>query len=607
MSKEVIRPEQFCTTKNKQIVDNEDIALNKELSDQLGALYEGMFDTFKQGKIVTGNVVRIDSDGVLVDINYKSRGLIPKNEFGEHELKKLGQNESIEVLIDNLENPEGNVVLSYEKAKAAKAWTKIVEMYDKNEPVQGVVVNKVKGGLSVDIGVQAFLPGSQVDLQRVLDFDQYVGQTITASILKINPKRGNVIISRRKYLSEQREETRKEVLGKLQVNDVIQGVVKNITNYGVFIDVGGVDGLLHVTDMTWGRISHPSELVKLGDTITVKVLSFDQSNEKISLGLKQLSDDPWVDIEDKVQVGKRVVGTIASIVEYGLFVEIAPNIEGLVHISEVSWTDRINNLAEKFKVGQKVEVFIVSINKENRRISLSIKQLSLDPWETIDQKFKLGQKISGTISNMTDFGVFVQLVPGIDGLIHVSDLSWKEHIKDPRNHYHIGQEIEAIILTIDKESKKIALGIKQLERDPWSQVNEIYHVGNIVEGEVSKITNFGAFVKLQDGIEGLMHNSNLDEDKLAEDLFKVGTKRKFRIINISKEERKIALDIRLEEKITEDMITKEEAKSTSESTSTPPTPPVETKSSLQIALESAIGKQKTDEAKEEEKKETDKE
>lgn len=547
MAKECIRSEQFAHSKSKSLPE-QDLILTPEQEQEVADLYAGMFDNFRQGKIVTGTIMRVDSDGALVNIDYKSHGLIPRYEFGAHEFKTLKEGQEIEVLLETLENTEGAVVLSYEQAKAMRAWDAIVKLFEEGNPVEGVVTHKVKGGLSVDIGVPAFLPGSQIDLQRVLDFDQYVGQTITANILKINRKRGNVIISRRKYLSTQRSDARRKILDTLQEGQVLQGVVKNITNYGVFVDIGGVDGLLHIIDMTWGRIAHPSEMVKIGDTVTVKVLSFDKEHEKISLGLKQLTDNPWAEIDASLKVGERIKGVISSITEYGLFVEVAPGIEGLVHISEISWTDRITNLRNRFVVGQTIDVYIVSIDKVHRRMSLSIKQLDKSPWEAVDQEFKVGQRIAGKISNIVDFGIFVQLLPGIDGLVRVSDLSWTEHIDHPANRYKVGQEVEAVVLAIDKEHKRISLGIKQLQSDPWSTADVDYPVGSIIEGEVSKITNFGAFVRLSTGIEGLVHNTTLQEDtgKKAEDLLKVGQKEQLRVINVNKDEHKLGLTTRLE-------------------------------------------------------------
>jgi small subunit ribosomal protein S1 len=584
MAKEVIRPDQFAQVQNKVIAQDADLVLNDEQRQELSDLYEGIFNDFQTGKIIKGSVIQVDPEGVLIDIDFKSHGLIPKYEFGEHELKSLKPGAEIEVMIDTLESADGSVVLSYEKAKAQRAWDDIMKYYEEDRPVHGVVTHKVKGGLSVDIGIPAFLPGSQIDLQRVIDFDQFVGQTIPAKIIKINQKRGNVIISRRKYLSDLRSEARKKIIGTLAENQVIQGVVKNITNYGVFIDIGGLDGLLHITDMTWGRIAHPSELVKIGDTITVKVLSFDKENEKISLGLKQLQENPWKAVES-LEVGKRIKGKISSITDYGLFVEVAKDIEGLVHISEISWTDRISDLHKRFKVGDEIEVLIVSMDKENRRMSLSIKQLDKNPWESIQEQFKVGDKVKGKISNITDFGIFVQILPGIDGLVHISDLSWTEHIDHPRDRYEVGEEVETVILGIDKDSKKISLGIKQLAQDPWETVEADYPLQSIVEGEISKITNFGAFVKLPSGIEGLAHNTALAEEqgKKAEELFKVGEVHKFRVSNINKKERKLALSIKLEE-----TAPTQEAKPKKTAPKKEKSEPSKVRGSLQIALEGAM-------------------
>ena len=547
MSKELLKPQQF--RKVETAFDNEAFQLNEEQKGELSALYEGALDRFRPGNIIKGTVIKASADGVLVDIDYKSDGLIPVYEFTEHELKRLVPGSEIEIILDELENNDGNVMLSYEKAKAMKAWDAIIKLFEENKPVEGIVTHKVKGGLSVDIGIPAFLPGSQVDIQRVTDFDHFVGQSIAASIIKINQKRGNVIISRRKYLNEQRAEVRKKVLESLQPGQIIQGTVKNITNYGVFIDIGGLDGLLHITDMTWGRIAHPSELVKIGDAITVKVLSFDKVNEKISLGMKQLSHNPWEGIAPEIQVGSRIQGTISSITDYGLFVEIQPGVEGLVHISEISWTDRITDLHKHFKVGQNIEVLVVSLDKENRRMSLSIKQLEKNPWDAISEQYDVGQKIKGKVSNVTEFGIFVQLAPGIDGLVHISDFSWTEHIEHPADRYKKGDEVEAVIIGINKQNKKISLGIKQLTPNPWEEIEKKYPIGSIVEGEVSKITNFGAFIKLPTGIEGLVHISELSGNNVekVEDILKVGQKANFKVIKVNQEEHKLGLSLKTEE------------------------------------------------------------
>ena len=545
MAKELLRPELFCKV-NKIIVD-EDLKLAPEQIKELSALYEATVAQLKPGQLITGKIVKADSGGVVVDISYKSDGVIPRYEFSDHELKSFKPGDDIEVLLDELESIEGNVVVSYEKAKAQKAWERILKLFEDGKPVEGMVTHKVKGGLSVDIGIPAFLPGSQVDLQRVMDFDKFVGQPITAEIIKINKKRGNVIISRRKLLAEKRDVARKQILETIGEGSIIQGIVKNITNYGVFIDIGGVDGLLHITDMTWGRISHPSEVVKISDTVSVKVLSIDKDNNKISLGMKQLTDNPWEKLPETIVAGSTIKGKISSITDYGLFVEVTPGVEGLIHISEVSWTDRIKDLTKHFKVGEQVEANVVTVDAPNRRMSLSIKQMHGNPWETAAEKFKVGDRIKGKISNITDFGIFIQLLPGVDGLAHVSDLSWTEHIEHPKDRYQAGQDVEAQVLSVDKDNKKISLGIKQLGIDPWDKIEKEHPVNSLLDGVVAKITNFGAFVKIPSGIEGLAHASGFG-DKKVEDVLKVGEKRQFRVTNINKDERKIGLSTDLEGK-----------------------------------------------------------
>jgi len=547
MSKELLKAKQFA--KAEAIWADESFQMSKEQLDELNQLYEGTLSAYKPNSLITGKVVTVTADGVLVDINFKSDGLIPLYEFTDLDLKKFTPGTEIEVILDELENADGLVVLSYEKAKAARAWATIMKLFDEGKTVEGIVTHKVKGGLNVDIGIPAFLPGSQVDVQRVTNFDDFLGQTITAYIIKVNQKRGNVIISRRKFLGEQRAEVRKKVLDTLSVGQVIQGSVKNITNYGVFIDIGGVDGLLHITDMTWGRISHPSEVVRIGDTVTVRVLALDPINEKISLGMKQLQGNPWENLPADVTIGSRVKGTISSITDYGLFIEVAKGVEGLAHISEISWTDRISDLHKHYKVGDVIEALVVSLDKENRRMSLSIKQLEKNPLDMVAEQFTVGQKIKGVVSNVTDFGVFVQLVPGVDGLVHVSDLSWTEHIKHPADLFKKGDTVEAIITDINKQKRKVSLGIKQLTENPWDLIEQKYPVGTLVEGEVTKIADFGAFIKLENGIEGLVHISELSNDAVnkVEDILQVGTKHSFRVIKVSKDEQKLGLSLKSED------------------------------------------------------------
>ena len=546
MAKELLKPQQFA--KAEHIWDEADYRMSKEEEQALAQLYEGTFSPYKRGSIITGTVLSISSDGVLIDINFKSEGLIPLHEFGEHELKRLAPTSKLDVMLDEFENPDGNILVSYQKAKALKAWEALMKLYSESKPVEGIVLHKVKGGLSVDIGVPAFLPGSQVDVQRVNDFDHYVGQTIMAYILKVNPRRGNVIISRRKYLNEQRSEVRKKILESLEVGQVIQGMVKNITNYGAFIDIGGVDGLLHITDMTWGRIAHPTELLRIGDTITVKVLSFDKVNEKISLGLKQLETNPWETVSNSIAIGSKIKGVISSITDYGLFVEVAKGVEGLVHISEISWSDRITDLHRHFKVGQEIEAVVVSLDKDNRRMSLSIKQLEKNPWDTIAEQFAVGQKLTGKITNITDFGLFVQIIPGVDGLVHISDISWTEHIKNPGDLYTKGQDVDVVITDINKAKEKISLSIKHLSENPWENLEQQYPVGSSVEGEITRVGDSGAFVRLPSGIEGFIHMSEVPGDRSAkmEDLVKVGQHASFRVIKVNQEEHKVGLSLRPE-------------------------------------------------------------
>ncbi len=585
----------------------EEFQLSDTQQNELNQLYEDISNKFQVGKVITGKIINKDGSGVLVGIDYKSDGLIPNYEFTHYELQELAPNSEIDVLLDRLEDENGVVVLSYQKAKALKAWNSITDLAAEDKPVRGVVTHKVKGGLSVDVGIPAFLPGSQIDVQRVTDFDQFVGQEVVCKILKVNKKRGNIIISRRKYIEEQRFEDKKKALETIAEDQVLQGAVKNITSYGVFVDVGGIDGLLHITDMSWGRISHPSELVKIGDTITVKVISFDKMHEKISLGMKQLSENPWEQVEEKYPIGQKVEGRVSSIADYGLFIEVEKGVEGLIHISEISWTERINNLSKHYAIGDKLEAVVVALDKDNRRMSLSIKQLQEDPWKAVAEKFNVGDIITGTISNITDFGLFVQVFDGVDGLIHISDISWTDHVTHPSERYKKSDELKAIILAIDVANRKISLGIKQLEKDPWEDIASQYSIGSMVEGTVSKITTFGAFVKLPTGIEGLVHISELSDKEISkvEDILKVGETKEFRVIKVSPEERKLGLSLKPEKKQTPaeetpKAVEKAEAKETKKPHLKKPEQfkqPKSPKSSLQQALEEHIQKQNDKESK----------
>lgn len=527
---------------NLELIEDEFTLTPKEESE-LSSLYNEHGVSFSAGQLFTGTVLSKSNSGLVVDVAYKSYGTLPNHEFNSQELAELEVGSKIEVLIDRLEDANGQVVLSYQKAKSMKAWDRIVELAKEDKPATGVVVGKVKGGLSVDIGIPAFLPGSQVDIQRLTDFDQFLGQEVVCKILKINKKRGNVIISRRRFMEEERQANKSKVMATITEGQVMQGVAKNITNYGVFVDIGGVDGLLHITDLSWGRVNHPSEILSIGEKITVQVIGLDKEHEKISLGMKQLSENPWNNIEEKYPLETKLTGRISSITDYGLFVEVAPGIEGLVHISEVSWTERISNLQRHYQVNQDVEVVVVALDKSNRRMSLSIKQLSQDPWLSITSKHNVGDKVSGKVSNITDFGVFIELSNGIDGLVHVSDISWTDHISHTSDHFKKGDAVDAVILAMDTDNKKISLGIKQLSQDPWLSVENIFPIGTVTSGEVSKLTSFGAFIRLDSGIEGLIHISELPE-KEGEEALKPGDTVECKVIKVNSDERKLGLSIK---------------------------------------------------------------
>ena len=554
------KPDEFSISPllNTELLE-EEFKLSKEELEGLDTLFTDTLQNFEVGKIIEGKIVNKENNGVIVSIDYKSDGFIPQYEFSEIEYRKVNVDDKVEVILDRVEDEYGNVVLSYQKAKEIRAWEKIAILAENDEPVTGIVLHKVKGGLSVDIGIPAFLPGSQVDTQRITNFDQFVGREVTGKILKVNKKRGNVIISRRKYLEEQRVEDKKKALEVLEEGQIIPGIVKNITNYGVFVDVGGIDGLLHITDMSWGRIAHPSEMVNIGDEITVKVLSFDKDHEKISLGIKQLSPNPWEEIDKKYPVDETIKGRISSITDYGLFVEVEKGVEGLVHISEISWTERISNLSKYYAVGDEIDVKVVALDKDNRRMSLSVKQLGQDPWKEVGNKFKVGDKIKGKITNITDFGIFVQLLQGVDGLVHISDISWTSHLNHPSEKYKKGDDVEASILAIDSDNKKVSLGIKQLDKDPWEKVEEKHTVGSEIEGTVSKITNFGAFIRLDSGIEGLIHISEVSDENIEkiEDILKIGEKKKFKVIKVNESEHKLGLSLRTSSKPKENKHKKE--------------------------------------------------
>jgi small subunit ribosomal protein S1 len=510
-------------------------------------LYEESFKRFAEGEVVTGRIISIDKDHVLVDIGYKSEGQIRLSEFRDEEGNITAEmGDSVEVMVEWWDDEEERVVLSKEKAANIKTWDAIKKSYDEDGTVEGVISSRVKGGFSVDIGVQAFLPGSQADLRPIRNLDELVGKTFEFKILKYNRKRSNIVLSRRAILEKEREEKRSTTLESIHEGKIVEGIVKNITDYGVFIDLGGVDGLLHITDISWGRVKHPSELFAVGDTITVKILSFDLEKERVSLGMKQLTTDPWSVAAEKYAVGSKVTGVVVSLTDYGAFVELEEGIEGLIHVSEMSWTRKIRHPSKVVSVGEEVEAVVLDIKPDSRRISLGMKQVVPNPWDVIAEKYPVGTTIEGKIKNITDFGLFIGIDEGIDGLVHISDISWIKRIKHPSELYKKGDMVQAIVLDIEKESERFSLGIKQLQDDPWKTVAERYQVGKEITGTVTNLTDFGVFVELEEGIEGLVHVSEISKEKIKTPvgMFNVGDVITARVMNINSDERRIGLSIK---------------------------------------------------------------
>ena len=513
---------------------------------------ESMEDWFKrgvgdieEGEVVRGRVVEVRDSEVLVDIGYKSEGTIAIEEFRHAgTLPKVG--EEIEVYLESKEDSEGLIVLSKDKADKIKVWDAISKSHDSGTPVEGKVVEVVKGGLSVDVGVRAFLPGSQVYLRPVKNLASMLGQIIRAKVIKLNRRRGNVVLSRRAVLEEEREEKRKHTLSVLSEGMVLTGAVKNITDYGAFIDLGGIDGLLHVTDMSWGRVGHPSEIFQIGDQVEVVVLHFDRETGRVSLGYKQKSSDPWAIVDARFPVGAKVQGRVVSLTNYGAFIELEPGVEGLVHVSEMSWTRRVRHPSKIVNVGDMVDVLVLDVNKATKRISLGMKQVEADPWATIDERYKPGERVQGKVRNLTDFGAFVELEPGVDGLLHISDMSWTRNIGHPSELLKKGQPIETQILNVDKDNKRISLGIKQIQPDPWESVTQRYPMGSRVTGKIVRLTDFGAFVELEPGVDGLLHVSQMSHRPIAapSDLVNVGDELTLLVIRVDPNERRIGLSLK---------------------------------------------------------------
>ena len=499
---------------------------------------------FKEGSIVKGHILEVRPREVLVDIGYKSEGVIPTSEFEDTDSFQVG--DEVEVLLERLEDDQGMVKLSKEKAAHKQNWDKIVKVFQGDGLIKGKVKAVVKGGLTVNIGVEAFLPGSQIDIIPPKDLTQFVGNTYDFKIVKINDDRKNVVLSRREIIEQERSEKRQKFLESVKVGDTVTGTVKNLTDFGAFIDLDGMDGLLHITDMTWGRLGHPSEMLKVGQELEVQVLDINREKERVSLGLKQTQKNPWDKIEERFPTGTKVKGKITNLVPYGAFVEIEEGVEGLIHVSELSWTKRIARPSDVLTLGQEVEAQVLGVNKEEQKISLGVRQLEPNPWDEIEHRYMIGKQVKGKVRNLTPYGAFVELEEGIDGMVHVSDMSWTRKINHPSEMLKKGDDIEAVVIDIDKQNQRISLGVKQLEDDPWKIIDQRYKIGDLVQGKVTKLASFGAFVQLADDIDGLVHISQLSEDRVekVKDVLKVGQDVEARVIKVDKTERRIGLSVK---------------------------------------------------------------
>lgn len=515
--------------------------------NEFEALFEESLRTVKPGGVVKGRVVGITSTHVLIDVGYKSEGQIPVQEFMDRQGNvqvKVG--DDVDVYFDSSEGDNGGIVLSRQRAESMKVWEKIEKAFNEGEGIQGHIIGKVKGGFKVDVGVPAFLPGSHVDIRPSRNLDRFIGTTDRFAVVKYNRARGNVVVSRRALLEKERNSLKQEILKVLEEGVILEGTVKNITGYGAFVDLGGIDGILHISDMSWGRISHPSEIVQVGDKIKVVVLKFDPEKERISLGMKQLTPDPWQTVAEKYALGSRIQGKVISLMDYGAFVELESGIEGLIHISEMSWTRKIAHPSKLLQVGQTVEVVVLNVDPGHRRISLGLKQVMANPWEEAKEKYPVGSVVKGPVRNVTDFGIFVGIEEGIDGLVHISDLHWTKKIKHPSELYKKGDMVEATVLGVNVENARFSLGIKQLTTDPWKIIAQRYPVGSKVKGQVTSVPDFGVFVRIEEGVEGLIHVSQVSSERVDKpsSLFKVGDSVEAEVINIDPAERKIGLSIR---------------------------------------------------------------
>ncbi|MEE9584022.1 MAG: 30S ribosomal protein S1 [Candidatus Brocadiales bacterium] len=541
--------------------DIDETEVEREIEEAVGGrqqedmekIYADSIKHFEVGSILKGKVLALVPSDVIIDCGYKSEGVIPNDEFDN--LPELQVGDDVEVLLEAVEDDSGLIKLSKRKADRIRGWEKIITKYKEGDVVTGCVIRKIKGGLLVDLGIPVFLPASQIDIKPPGDIAAYIGKSLTCKILKIDEARQNIVVSRRRLLEEEREELKLALLEEINVGDTRKGMVKNIADFGAFVDLGGLDGLLHITDMSWGRISHPSEIVAIGQEIEVKILGIDKEKEKIALGLKQKTESPWAKVDEQYPVGAKVAGEVVNIMPYGAFVKLEDGIEGLVHVSEMSWTRRVNHPSEMAGIGDTVDVLILKVNKEKQEISLSMKQTEENPWDHIEEKYPPGKKITGTVRNLANYGAFVEIEEGIDGLLHVSDISWSQKITHPVEVLKKGDTIEAIVLSVDKEKKRVALGIKQLEGDPWeNDIPNKYQVGSIAKGKITKLTNFGAFVELEKGIEGLLHVSEMSDKRVSDPqgIVSIGDEIEVKIIRLDAPARKLGLSIKQISKTTQE-------------------------------------------------------
>ena len=524
------------------------VEVDDEVEDEedFEALYEASIKDLREREVVSGTVIGINDEGVLVDVGYKSEGLIPRKQFCDEEGELTVEvGDSVEVFLEKKEDSEGLIYLSKEKADKMKVWNDIGSAFESNEPILGKIISKIKGGLTVDIGVKAFLPGSQVDVRPIRNLDRLVGEEFFFKIIKFNPRRGNVVLSRRVLLEQERESKKEETLKVLEEGSVMEGVVKNITDYGAFIDLGGIDGLLHITDLSWGRMQHPTEILAVAEKVNVKILKFDRERERVSLGMKQLSEDPWETVPVKYPIGEIIKGEIVSITDYGAFVRLEDGVEGLVHISEMTWNRKLRDPSKLVEVGDKVDAKVLNIDKENRRISLGMKQIEPNPWDVVADKYPPGSIVEGKVRTLTDFGAFVGLEEGVDGLIHVSDMSWTQKVNHPSEIVKKGDEVKVVVLSVDKGRERLSLGLKQLTPNPWEEIEKRFPAGSVVTGKVINHADFGTFVEIMEGVEGLVHISEMDleDNQKPEEVYPPGSEVEIKILNLDPDERKVSLSI----------------------------------------------------------------